>query len=161
MPHSTTLDVGLDVHNEAIAVASVAQEHGADVVFRGAIGTRPCDLDPLIRKRPSKATPLVVVYAAGPCGSGLDRDLTKKGPRCWVVAPSLSPQKAGDRVKTDRRDAIHLARLRRSGDRTPIDLPSGEDAASRDLSRARDEAIRDLNAAKVRLNAFRRRQDLR
>lgn len=161
MPQSTTLYVGMDVHKESIAVAHVAPDHGAEVVFLGAIGTRQCDLDQLLRKLPSKATHLVFVYEAGPCGSWLYRYLTKKGHRCWVVAPSLIPQKAGDRVKTDRRDAIQLARLMRSGDLTPIYLPSVEDEAIRDLSRAREEAIRDLNAAKVRLKAFLLRHDSR
>ena len=120
MPQSTTLDVGMDVHQESIAVADVAHDHGAEVVFLGSIGTRQCDLDQLIRKMHSKATHLVFVDEAGPWGSWRSRDLTKKGHRCRVVAPSLIPKKAGDRVKTDRRDAIQLARLLRSGDLTPI-----------------------------------------
>jgi transposase len=161
MPHSTTLYVGMDVHKESIAVAYVAQDHGADVVFLGSIGTRQCDIDQLIRKMQSKATHLVFVYEAGPCGYWLYRYLTKKGHICCVVAPSLIPKKAGDRVKTDRRDAIQLARLMRSGDLTPIYVPSVEDEALRDLSRAREDAIRDLKAAKVRLKAFLLRQDIR
>ena len=72
----------------------------------GTIGTRQCDLDHLIRKLQSKAKHLVFVYEAGPCGYWLYRYLTKKGHVCWVVAPSLIPKKAGDRVKTDRRDAV-------------------------------------------------------
>jgi transposase len=103
-----------------MAVADVAQDHGADVVSLGTIGTRPCDLDPLIRRLPSKSPPLVCVYEAGPCGSWLSRDLPKQGHICWVVAPSLLPKQAGDRVHTNRRDAIKLARLRRSGDLTPV-----------------------------------------
>ena len=161
MPHSTTLYVGMDVHKESIAVAYVAQDHGADVVFLGSIGTRQCDIDQLIRKMQSKATHLVFVYEAGPCGYWLYRYLTKKGHICCVVAPSLIPKKAGDRVKTDRRDAIQLARLMRSGDLTPIYIPSAEDEAIRDLSRAREDAIRDLKAAKVRLKAFLLRHDIR
>jgi transposase len=161
MPHSTTLYVGMDVHKESIAVAYVAQDHGAEVVFVGSIGTRQRDIDQLIRKMHSKATHLVFVYEAGPCGYWLYRYLTKKGHICWVVAPSLIPKKAGDRVKTDRRDAIQLARLMRSGDLTPVYVPSVEDEAIRDLSRAREDAIRDLKAAKVRLKAFLLRQDIR
>jgi transposase len=161
MPQSTTLDVGMDVHKESIAVAYIAQDHGAEVVFLGSIGTRQCDLDQLIRKMHSKATHLVFVYEAGPCGYWLFRYLTKKGHICWVVAPSLIPKKAGDRVKTDRRDAIQLARLMRSGDLTPIYIPAVEDEAIRDLSRAREDAIRDLKAAKVRLKAFLLRHDIR
>jgi transposase len=161
MSQSTTLYVGMDVHKESIAVAYVAQDHGAEVVFLGSIGTRQCDIDQLIRKMQSKAAHLVFVYEAGPCGYWLYRYLTKKGPSCWVVAPSLIPKKAGDRVKTDRRDAIPLARLMRSGDLTPIYIPSVEDEAIRDLSRAREDAIRALNAAKVRLKAFLLRHDIR
>jgi transposase len=151
----------MDVHKESIAVAYVAQDHGAEVVFLGAIGTRQYDIDQLIRKMQATATHRVFVYEAGPCGYWLSRSLTKKGHSCWGVAPSLIPQKAGDRVNTDRRDAIQLARLRRSGDLTPISIPSVEDEALRDLSRAREDAIRDLNAAKVRLAAFLRRHDIR
>jgi transposase len=80
---------------------------------------------------------------------------------CWVVAPSLIPKKAGDRVKTDRRDAVQLARLRRSGALTPVSVPQVEDEAIRDRSRAREEAIRDLKAAKFRLKAFLLRHDIR
>ena len=72
---------------------------------------------------------------------------------CWVIAPSLIPKKAGDRVKTDRRDAIQLARLMRSGDLTPVYVPAVEDEAIRDLSRAREDVLRDLKAAKLRLKA--------
>ena len=124
MHQSSTLDIGLDVHNDSMAVASVAQEHGAEVIYLGAIGTRQCDIDQLIRKMPSKATPLIFVYEAGPCGSWLYRYLTKKGDDCWGVAPSLMPKQAGDRVKPDRRDARQLARLARSGDRTVVDVPT-------------------------------------
>ena len=103
-----------------MAVAYIAEEHGAEVTSLGTIGTRPCDMDHLIRTMPSKAKHLVLVYEAGPCGSWLDRSLTQKGHVCWVVAPSRMPKNAGDRITTDRRDAVPLARLRRSGDLTPV-----------------------------------------
>jgi transposase len=135
-------------------VAYVAQEHGAEVIYLGAIGTRQCDLDQLIRKMPSKAPHLIFVYEAGPCGSWLSRYFTKKGYDCWVVAPSLVPKKAGDRVKTDRRDAMQLARLARSGDLTVVDVPTVEDEARRDLTRARADSLSDLQDAKFRLKAF-------
>jgi transposase len=89
----------MDVHKDSIAVAYIAQEHGAEVTYLGTIGTRQCDIDPLIRKRQSKAKHLAFVYEAGPCGYWLYRDLTKKGYECRVVAPSLIPKKAGDRAK--------------------------------------------------------------
>jgi transposase len=161
MPQSSTVYVGLDVHKDSIAVAYVAQDHGAEVVSLGNIGTRQCDIDTLIRRLHSKSPQLVFVYEAGPCGYWLYRYLTQKGQICWVVAPSLIPKKAGDRVKTNRRDAIKLARLMRSGDLTPVYLPAIADEAIRDLCRAREDAIRDLKAAKFRLKAFLLRQDIR
>jgi transposase len=161
MTQSSTLYIGLDVHKDSIAVAYVAQDHDAEVTFLGTMGTRQCDIDHLIRKMQSKAKHLVFVYEAGPCGYWLYRYLTKKGHVCWVVAPSLIPKKTGDRVKTDRRDAIQLARLMRSGDLTPVYVPTVEDEALRDLTRAREDALRDLKSAKFRLKAFLLRQDIR
>ena len=123
MSQSRTRCIGMDVHKDSIAVAYVAQDHGAEVTYLGTIGTRQGDIDQLIRKRPSKATHLLFVYEAGPCGSWLYRDLTQTGDDGWVVAPSLIPKTPGDRVKTDRRDAVPLARLARSGDLTAVDVP--------------------------------------
>jgi transposase len=160
MRQSSTLYIGLDVHKESIAVAYVAKDHDAEVIYLGAIGTRQCDIDQLVRKLQSKAPHLVFVYEAGPCGYWLYRYLTKQGHVCWVVAPSLIPKKAGDRVKTDRRDAVQLARLMRSGDLTPVYVPTVEDEAMRDLTRAREDALRDLKAAKFRLKAFLLRHDI-
>jgi transposase len=161
MHQSNTLYVGLDVHKESIAVAYVAKAHHAEVVSLGNIGTRQCDIDKLIRQLQSKSSHLIFVYEAGPCGYWLYRYLTKKGHVCWVIAPSLIPKKPGDRVKTNRRDAIKLARLMRSGDLTPVYVPKVEDEAIRDLCRAREDAIRDLKAAKFRLKAFLLRHDIR
>ena len=153
--------IGLDVHKEPIAVAYAPEERGAEVVFLGTIGTRQCDIDTLVRKLQSKAQHLLFVYEAGPCGYWLYRYLTRKHLICWVVAPLLTPKKPGDRVKTDRRDAVQLARLMRSGDLTPVYVPEVEDEAIRDLARAREDTIRDLKAAKNRLKAFLLRQDIR
>ena len=161
MSPSRTLSVGMDVHKASIAVASVAHAHHAEVTFLGTIGTRQVDIDQLGRKLQSTAPHLVFVDAAGPCGYWLSRDLTKQGHLCWVVAPSLMPKKPGDRVQTDRRDAVHLARLMRSRDLPPVSVPTVEDEAMRDLSRAREDAWRDLKAATCRLTAFWLRQDLR
>jgi transposase len=151
----------MDVHKDTIAVAYVAQEHGAEVTFLGTLGTRQCDIDQRIRKMLSKAKYLIFVYEAGPCGSWLYRYRTNKGYACWVVAPSLMPQKPGDRVKTDRRDAGQLARLARSGDLTAVYVPKVEDEAMRDLRRAREDALSDLKDAKFRLQAFVLRHDIR
>jgi transposase len=151
----------MDVHKETIAVAYGAQEQGAEVTSLGTIGTRQCDIDHLIRKMQSKAKHLIFVYEAGPCGYWLYRYLRNKGYDCWVVAPSLIPKKPGDRVKTDRRDAIQLARLARSGDLTMVYVPKVEDEAIRDLTRAREDALSDLKDAKLRLKAFLLRHDIR
>jgi transposase len=161
MKHSSTLYVGLDVHKESIAVAYVSDAKDAEVLYLGSIGTRQSDIDKLIRRLHSKSAQLVFVYEAGPCGYWLYRYLTKKRLLCWVVAPSLIPKKPGDKVKTNRRDAVQLARLMRSGDLTPVYVPEIEDEAIRDLSRARQDAIGDLKAAKYRLKAFLLRQDIR
>ena len=151
----------MDVHKESIAVAYVAKEDHAEVVSLGNIGTRQCDIDQLIRQMQSKSTHHVFVYEAGPCGYWLSRSLATKGHVCWVVAPSLIPTKPGDRVKTNRRDAIKLARLMRSGDLTPVYVPQVEDEAMRGLCRAREEVIRALKAAKFQRKAFLLRHDMR
>jgi transposase len=161
MTLSSTLYVGMDVHKESIAVACGAQDSGTAVISLGTVGTRQCDLDKLRRQLQAKSKPLVFVYEAGPCGSWLYRSLTKKGHGCWGVAPALIPKKTGDRVKTERRDAIHLARLRRSGDLTSVYVSAVQDEAMRDLSRAREDALHDLKTATFRLKAFLLRQDIR
>lgn len=161
MRHISTLYVGLDVHKDSITVAYVDREPDAEAVLLGTIGTRQCDLDKLIRKLRSKGKTLVFVYEAGPCGYWLYRYLKRKKLTCFVVAPSLIPKKPGDRVKTDRRDAIALARLMRSGELTAVYVPEVEDEAIRDLARAREDVLKDLKAGKCRLKAFLLRQDIR
>jgi transposase len=161
MAHVSTLFIGLDVHKESIAVAYGAEEREAEVVFLGTIGTRQGDIATLIRKLQSTGKTLHLVYDAGPCGYWLYRYLTKKDLKGWVVAPAQIPMRAGARVKTDRRDAVQLARLLRAGDLTPGYVPGVEEEAIRDLVRARAEARKDGKAAKVRLKAFLLRQDLR
>ena len=154
MAEPTTIFVGLDVHKESIAVAHASADHGSEVVYVGQVGTREADLDKLLRRPHSHASRLVVAYEAGPCGYGLYRTLSKKGVSCLVVAPSLIPKKPGERVKTDRRDATQLARLLRSGDLTSVYVPTVEDEAVRDLSRAREASIGVLKDAKLRLKSF-------
>ena len=158
---SKTLFVGLDVHKDTIAVAYAPEDRGAEVVSLGMIGTRQHDIDKQIRKLESKGATLAFAYEAGPCGYWLYRYLTRRGLTCSVVAPSLIPRKPGDRVKTDRRDAVTLARLLRSGDLDSIYVPTVDDEAIRDLSRAREDAVHDLKRSKVRLKAFLLRQDIR
>ena len=154
MAEPTTHFVGLDVHKETIAVAHASPDRSSDVVYVGQIGTREADIDKLLRRLHSHASRLVIAYEAGPCGYGLYRTLAKKGISCMVVARSLIPKKPGERVKTDRRDAAQLARLLRSGDLTSIYVPTIEDEAVRDLSRAREAAIGVLKDAKLRLKSF-------
>ena len=108
---SKTVFVGLDVHKDTIAVAYAPEDRGAEVLSLGTIGTRQCEIDKLIRKLEAKGATLVFVSAAGPCRYWLYRYLTRRGCSCSVVAPSLIPRKAGDRVKTDRRDAMTLTRV--------------------------------------------------
>lgn len=154
MEKPTPLFVGLDVHKDSIAIAHAQGQSADPPVFVGAIGPRQADLDKLIRRLESKTPALAFAYEAGPCGYGLHRYLTSRGFRCDVVAPSLIPKKPGDKVKTDRRDAVDLARLLRSGDLTPVYVPTVDDEAIRDLCRARDAARLTLKNAKLRLKAF-------
>ncbi len=151
----------MDVHKEAIAVASGAQDHGAEGVSLGPIGTRQGAMATRRRPLQSQGPPRVCVYAAGPCGSWLSRARTPQGDGCWGVAPAWRPTKPGNRVTTDRRDARPWARLLRSGDLTPGSGPAVDAAALRALRRARDETRRDLQAATVRRNAFVLRHALR
>jgi transposase len=151
---TTTLFVGLDVHKDSISVAYASSASGEEPVFVGPIGTRQCDIDKMVRRLQSKASRLVFAYEAGPCGYVLYRYLARKGLECLVVAPSLIPRKAGDRVKTDRRDAVQLARLLRSGDLSAVYVPAVEDEAIRDLSRAREDAVTDRKKARQRLKSF-------
>ena len=142
-------------------MASVAQDHGAAVPALGPIGTRQGDSDHRVRKMPAKATQLSCVYDAGPWGDWLSRYRRKKGSDGGGVAPSLLPQNPGERVTTDRREAIPRARLARSGDRPLVSVPQGAAEAMRALTRARDDALRDLQAATRRLQAFLLRHAMR
>ena len=137
MAPSRTRVMGMEVHQASLAVAYVAQEHGAAGMDLGAIGTRPWDLAPRIRQRPSTATPPIFVSDAGPGGSWLSRSLPPQGDDGWGVAPSVRPQKAGDRVTTDRRAAVPLARWARAGALTAVSVPTVDADAIRDRTRAR------------------------
>jgi transposase len=150
----------LDVHKDSIAVAHARGGESAPPVFVGEISTRQADVQRLVTRLQGKSAELRFVYEAGPSGYGLYRYLTGKGLACAVVAPSLIPRRPGDKVKTDRRDAVELARLLRSGDLTAVYVPTIEDEAIRDLCRARDAARVTLKAAKLRLKAFLLRQGL-
>jgi transposase len=156
-----TLFVGLDVHKDSIAVAYAPEQTGVEPTYLGPIGTRTCDIDKLIRQLHSKASKVLFVYEAGPCGYWLYRYLQKEGKHCMVVAPSLVPRRSGNRVKTDRSDARQLARLLRSEDLSPVYVPSPEDESVRDLCRLREDILSDLKSAKHRLESFLLRHDIR
>src|ERR1700733_2277830 len=150
--------IGLDVHAQTIAVA--VAEPGGEVRSLGTIPNRPEPVARLIRKL-GHAEQLRVCYEAGPTGYVLYWQLSELGVKCEVIAPTLVPVKAGDRVKTDRRDAEKLARCYRAGDLTPVWVPDAAHEALRDLVRARLAAKRDQLRARNRLTKFLLRQGRR
>src|SRR3989441_6092417 len=143
--------VGLDVHAATIAVA-VAEPDG-EVRSVGTIPNEPEAVRRVMRKL-GPAEHLHACYEAGPCGYVLYWQLAQLGVACQVVAPTLVPVKAGDRVKTDRRDAERLARSLRSGDLTSVWVPDAAHEALRDLVRAREAAKKDQLRARHRLQKF-------
>jgi transposase len=150
--------LGLDVHAETIA-AAVAEANG-EVRFVGTVPNRPEAIRRLVRKL-GPVEELHACYEAGPCGYVLYWQLTELGAKCDVIAPTLIPTKAGDRVKTDRRDAEKLARGLRSGDLTAVWVPDAAHEALRDLVRARLAAKRDQLRHRHRLGKFLLRQGRR
>jgi transposase len=143
--------VGLDVHADTIAMA-VAEPDG-EVRFLGVIPNRLESVRKLVAKL-GPAQDLKACYEAGPTGYVLYWQLTALGVACEVIAPSLVPVKAGDRVKTDRRDAVRLARSYRAGELTPVWVPDADHEALRDLVRAREDARQDQHRARHRLSKF-------
>ena len=146
--------VGLDVHKDTIAVALAEAGGGKDVREYGKITNTPTALKALATKLSRGGRQLLFCYEAGPCGYGIQRQLSLAGHDCIVVAPSLIPRKPGDRIKTDRRDAINLANLHRAGELTPVWVPDPAHEAIRDLVRARLAAVRSLRQARQQLTSF-------
>ena len=146
--------VGLDVHKATISVALAEGGRGGEVRQVGVFENRPEILTKLVARLSAGGRRLSFCYEAGPCGYGLHRLLTGCGHDCVVVAPSLIPMKAGDRVKTDRRDALMLAKLHRAGELTAIWIPDAAHEAMRDLVRARATAGRVLSKARQHLQGF-------
>ncbi len=132
--------IGLDVHQETIAVA-VAVAGRDQPEYRGEIANTPKALRKLLQRlgQDFDGALLLFCYEAGPCGYGVYRQISEHGHDCQVIAPSLIPKKAGDRIKTDRRDALKLSHLLRAGELTPVWVPDAEQGAMRDLTRARDD----------------------
>lgn len=143
--------VGLDVHAETIAVA--VAETGGEVRSLGVIPNRLESVRKLVHKL-GPVQHLRTCYEAGPTGYVLYWQLTQLGVQCQVIAPSLVPTKAGDRVKTDRRDAEKLARCHRAGELTAVWVPDAAHEALRDLVRAREAAKKDQLKARHRLGKF-------
>jgi transposase len=143
----------LDVHARSVAAAAIDGVTGELVQAR--LGPSPDQIRSWIAGLPG---PVAVTYEAGPTGFGLYRSLTAAGVRCVVAAPSKLQRPAGDRVKTDAKDAVHLARLLRLGEVTAVTVPSVEQEAARDLVRAREDCRADLMRARHRLSKLLLRQ---
>lgn len=152
MNEPTTVFVGLDAHAESTAIG-VAEPGRTPPRFVGTVGPRFAELTKALARLGEPST-LMIVYEAGPCGYALARELTGAGYRCEVVAPSKVPRRSGERVKTDRRDALMLASLARAGELTPVKVPDERDEAMRDLSRARIDAVRARLKARQQLKAL-------
>lgn len=148
------LYVGLDVHKKTTDVAIASGRSNGKVRFYGKIASTLNALNKLIKKLQDGDKELRFVYEAGPCGYQIYRYLDAKGLHCSVVAPSMIPRRSGDRIKTDRRDAINLVRLFRAGELTSIYVPTPEDEAIRDLIRCRDDMRRFERKARQRLLSF-------
>jgi transposase len=150
--------VGLDVHKDGIVVAVAEGGLRSEVREYGRIANTATALDRLMRKLGDGGVRLRFCYEAGPCGYGIQRHVSTHGHECVVVAPSLIPKRAGDRVKTDRRDAASLARLHRAGELTAVWVPDPGHEAMRDLVRARLDAAHALRRARQQLSGFLLRQ---
>ena len=149
-----TLFVGLDVHKKTIAVATVDGSARAEVRFYGTIENTPDAISGLCKKLSKEGRQLHACYEVGPCGYNVQRHLTRVGHRCDVVAPSLIPRKAGDKVKTNRRDAMMLAQTLRAGQLTEVWVPDQAHEAMRDIVRLRSQVMRDLRKARQHLLSF-------
>lgn len=146
--------IGLDVHKATISVAVARGERGGEVRHWGTVPHRADHVRRLVEKLAAGGGRLLFCYEAGPCGYGLHRQLVEMGHDCIVVAPSLIPVKSGDRVKTDRRDAVMLAKLHRAGELTAVWVPDAAHEAMRDLVRARATAMKVLGKARQHLQGF-------
>lgn len=154
--------IGLDVHKDSISIGVCEKGTGA-VMYEGQIAHTRSAVNKLIKRLSERYGGQVLnwCYEAGPTGYGLYRHLTEHGQCCMVVAPSLIPHCPGERIKTDRRDALKLSRLLRSGELTGIWVLDREQEAMRDLTRARDDMKGQERKARQQLNGFVLRHDQR
>jgi transposase len=146
--------VGMDVSKSRIAVALAQGGRAGEVRFLGEIEADDATVTKLVRRLSAKHGKLAFWYEAGPTGYGLYRPIGALGHACEVVAPSLIPRKPGDRVKTNRRDAVSLARLLRAGELTGVWAPDERHEAMGDLTRARSDAAADLKVKRRKTGAF-------
>jgi len=152
MSDDITAYVGLDVHKGSIAIG-VAEPGRAAPHFVGTTGPDLAELTKAL-SRLGRPEQMLLAYEAGPCGYPLARQLAARGYRCEVIAVAKMPRKPGERIKTDRRDALALARYLRGGELTPVCVPDERDEAMRDLSRAREDAVRARLKARQQLKAM-------
>ena len=145
--------VGIDVAKLRNAVAVADTGRDGEVRFFGEVDASSESMRRLAAKLAAKYDRLTFCYEAGPTGYGLHRLLTDLGHTCMVVAPSLIPKKPSDRVKTNRRDAITLARLLRAGELTAVWVPDTAHEAMRNLVRARTAAVKDVGLKKHQVSA--------
>ncbi len=146
--------IGFDTAKKkhAVAIADVGRE--GEIRYLGEIDSSPAAVERMIRKLAGRYEELHFCYEAGPTGYGLYRQVRALGHNCSVVAPSLIPKKSGERVKTNRRDAVTLARLFRAGELTSVWVPDAIHEAIRDLVRARETASQDLRRKRQQLLSF-------
>src|SRR6516165_2105363 len=152
--------VAFDTAKLRNAVAIADGGRGDEVRFLGEFDNTPAATAKLVRKLAAKYERLTFCYEAGPTGYGLYRQIKSLGHECIVVAPSLIPKKPGDRVKTNRRDALSLVKLLRAGELTAVWVPDQHHEAIRDLTRARGAAVFDLRRKRQQMSAFMLRQGL-
>jgi transposase len=146
--------VGLDTSKRTISVALAAAGRDGEVRFFGDIDSTPEAVEHLVRKLAQRHRRLVFAYEAGPTGYGLQRQIMALGHDCAVVAPSLIPKRPGERVKTNRRDALTLAKLHRAGELTPVWVPDPSHEAMRELVRAREAAMEERRRTRQHLQSF-------